>query len=404
MSFSLFISKKFILSKKQSKTLSIFAFISIAGIAIGVAALIITLSVLSGFEKNIFEKLTNLDSHIQIKGFGEKLLPDFENNLIKIKQITGNDLSQIDPVISKTSIISHSNFKEGITLKGVQQNYFANKNNIELIQGTFILKQNEIAIGKKLANKLLINLNDFVTIFSLKNETNLNLNDFPIIDNFKVVGIFESGMSKYDDSFAFISFETAQEFLQTKTKISSIEIQLNDFTKIDSLSIVLQDRLRYPYYVKTIYQTNKHIFTWIELQKKPIPIVLSLIIIVAVFNIISTILMIILDKINAIGILISLGAAKKQINNIFLINGIYIGSLGIILGNILAFILSTVQQKFDIITLPSSVYFTSKVPLLLEANNFILVSAVSFCLIVLVSYLSSYFASRINPLSTIRFQ
>lgn len=412
MHLTFFLTKKFIQNRKNSRDFSLFSIITIIGIAIGVATLIITLSILNGFEKIITDKLTNLNSHIEVIGFSDNLLPNYQFNQLLIEKTLDGSFKNIYPTISKLSVVSHSNIKEGITLKGISNDYL--KNNILLYkkEGNFIFdttsflnknKPYEIIIGKSLANKILAKLGDEITIFSLRKNEIPSENNFPIINKFKIIGIFESGMAKYDDAYAYINFDLAKNLFGLQNEISSFEIQLNNISKIDSLAEILQDNLRYPYYVRTVFQTNNNIFTWIELQKKPIPIVLGLIIIVAVFNIISTMLMLVLEKTNEIGILKSLGLKSKSIVKIFFFQGIFISFMGILLGNILAFVLSKIQLEFNIIKLPASVYFVSEVPLLLDINNFILVSGITFIIAILISIIPSSLASRINPITTLRF-
>jgi len=186
-------------------------------------------------------------------------------------------------------------------------------------------------------------------------------------------------------------------------EINGIDIKLKSVDKIDSIAQVVRRELRYPYYARTIFEIHRNIFSWIELQKKPIPIVLGLIIIVAVFNIISALLMLVLEKTNSIGILKSLGAKGREIIKIFVYQGIYLSFIGIASGNILAWLLMSIQLKFDIIKVPSSVYFVTRVPIEMSIDVFILISAVTFVLSLLSAIIPSYFASRINPVTALRF-
>lgn len=406
MAFTFFVSKRFLSSKKEKKIFSFFSLFALTGIAIGVATLIIALSVLRGFEKIISQKLVELDSHIQIVGFADKPIPSSLNNFFLIKSIIGNNLESISPYVSKLSIISHKKIKEGVNIKGIENSFLTNSKSIVTTSGKLEFSDssnNEIIIGKILATKLLIKPGNVVTVFALKNDKVPTIENMPNIEKFKVIGIFESGMSKYDDNFAYVHLKTAQKLFEFGSQISGYEIKLKSINKIDSLASVLQTNLRYPHYVRTVFQLYRHIFNWIELQKKPIPIILGLIIIVAVVNIISTLIMLVLEKMSAIGTLRALGARKKQINRIFLLHGIYLGFLGVTIGNILAYTLSWIQIKFDIITLPSSVYFTSKVPLELNPLTFAIVSILTFLLCIAASFLPSFIASRINPINTLRF-
>jgi lipoprotein-releasing system permease protein len=172
---------------------------------------------------------------------------------------------------------------------------------------------------------------------------------------------------------------------------------------IDKIAQNIQDMFGYPYYVRTIFQIHQNIFTWLELQKKPIPIILGLIIFVAVFNVISTLLMIVLERTGAIGILRSLGANKKLIVKIFLFHGLYLSLIGIAIGTLVSLVFSLLQINYGIISLPGSVYFVTKVPIAINLENYLIVTLVTLVISFLASLLPSFAASRINPITAIKF-
>lgn len=347
----------------------------------------------------------NLDSHIQLHSVTDVNLPHSSETMIKIYRLLGNDCKQVKPFIEKLSILSNSGMKEGVTIKGVPSDYFTTKSNINIIEGSLNTSQsNSILLSKSLADKLFAKNGTTITLFALKNNKMPSAENFPLIGKLTVTGIYESGIAKYDESFAFVSMSTASSlFALSPDEASGFEIQLNTLKSIDSLTTLLQNNMSFPYYAINIFELHAPIFTWIELQKKPIPIVLGLIILVAVFNIISVTLMIVLEKSKAIGVLRILGAKSGTIGNIFLTQGLYLATIGIIFGNILAYVLSMIQITFNVITLPSSIYFTSKVPLMLAPETFILVSVIAFVFSVSVSVLPAYIASKISPLTSIRF-
>ncbi len=403
MKFPFFISIRYILSNKDSRLLNLISVITIVGISLGVATLIIALSVLKGFENTLTQKITEFDSHIQISSFKD-LLPNSDNYLKKLHSELNNEVVYISPYVSKLAIISAQNRKEGINIKGILAGKEADKLKSNLIAGKIDLaSSNSIIIGKTLATKLLVNVGDKIILFALKNDRLPSITDPPNIEQFYISGIFESGMAEYDDLIGFASLNSAQKLFSMQSSINGIDIKLKNINAIDSLAYILRKEARYPYRVKTIYETHRNIFTWIDLQKKPIPIVLGLIILVAVFNIISALLMLVLEKTNAIGILKSLGARGKEIIKIFIYQGIYLSIIGIITGNILAWILMSIQLEFDIIKVPSSVYFVTKVPIQMTAEIFLLISLVTFILSIIASIIPSYFASRINPVTALRF-
>lgn len=408
MFFPFFFAKKYIFSKKETNLFSFISSITVAGIAIGVAALIITLSILKGFENTLTEKVISFNSHIQITAFGGNLLPDYKITQPFIENKIAGTYSQISPYIAKLAIISHGQVKDGVTIKGVFPEILNKDLKKDLINGSFNLEQStggldKIILGKKLANRLFVKPGDKVTIFALKNNQVPSPENMPNIQQYIVSGIFESGMAEFDDMYAYVKLESAQSLFGAGNSINGYDIKLNNISQIDSISLVLEDNLRYPHYVKTIYQSYRNIFTWIELQKKPIPIILGLIIVVAVFNIIGTILIIVLEKTSSIGVLKSLGSSNKQIISIFIIQGVFLSCIGIIAGNLLAFLLMALQLKFNFISLPADIYLMSTVPIQMEFWNFILVSGIAFGLSILSAVIPSYIASKTKIVNTLRF-
>lgn len=404
MPITFYLSNRYIKSKKDSRFISTISTITILGIAIGVCVVIIALTVLDGFQKIVTEKIINLNYHIKITSFGKRNLPDEPEILNLIKNQFPNDMEKIDPFISKLAIIKSKKLTEGITITGLKKESFNIILKNYIVEGKISDYNNDkIILGKKLAEKLFVKVGDKITLFSLKHDQIPSPENPPSIMQFQVEGIFESGMADYDDLNAYISFQSAQELFGMQNEISGYNIKLKNTSNINFIADKLQDLLGYPYYVQTVFNIHQNIFTWLELQKEPIPIILGLIIFVATFNVVGTLLMIVLERTNAIGILRSLGASRKLILKVFLLHGIYLTISGLILGNILAFILSMIQEKFDVISLPEKIYFVTKVPLFITINNYLLVSIITFAVSVIASLIPAFVASRIQPISAIRF-
>ncbi len=406
MPFPIFISGKYIFSKKDSGFITFISAISITGIALGVATLIIALSILGGFERTITDKVIAFDSHIQVSSY-TGILPPYSSTLPVLKEKLSPYAVSIYPFASKLAIIGSKYVKEGVNVKGIRPSDAWEGIRKDLVQGEFKLTGSSglpsMVIGKKLAEKLLIKVGDEVTVFALSKDEIPSPQNMPNVEKFKITGIFESGMAAYDDINAYVSLKEAQNLCSLGSHVTGYDIKLNNISKIDSLTSYLNDYLGYPFAVRSIYQLHRNIFTCIDLQKKPIPIILGLIIIVAVFNIIGTLLMIVLEKTGSIGILKSMGATGKQIISVFIYEGIYLALSGILIGNLLAFALTFLQYKYRIISIPSSVYFMSTVPIHLSAATFVLVSAVTFILCIVAAFVPSYIASRIQPVTTLRF-
>lgn len=407
MSLPFFFTKKYLQSKKDSRFLSVISYITIIGISLGVAVVIIALTILDGFDKVVTEKIIRFNSHIKIVSFGNRNLPPFSATAPQILERFNQDIVKIEPYTSKLAIIKSKKITEGITLLGVQSdnselNNFLQSGNFDLSQSVNGLQK--IILGKTLAEKLFVKSGDVVTIFCLRKDQIPTADNPPGIEQFTVSGIYESGMSEYDDLNAFVNIKVAQNIFGMNDNISGYNIKLKKLSKVNLVADRLQDFLGYPYYVRTVFQLHQNIFTWIELQKKPIPIILGLIIFVAVFNIVGTLLMIVLERTNAIGILRSLGASRKLIIKTFLYHSAFLTAIGAVVGIVLAFALSYLQQNFDIISLPGKIYFVTKVPISIELNNYLLVTAVTVVISITASLLPAFIASRIKPISAIRFE
>jgi len=349
------------------------------------------------------EKITDFDTHIRILSYKEDL-PKYKNNIINISKRIDGQLDYISPFVSKLAIISSKHRKEGINLQGLIEAKHINGIKSNIISGEYLENSDtSILLGKTLATKLLVKPGDKVKLFALKNDKLPSPTEIPNIKIFTISGIYESGMADYDNLIGFTSLKAAQSLFSMPDEINGLDIKLKSVEKIDSLSTLIRKELKYPYYARTIFEIHRNIFTWIDLQKKPIPIVLGLIIIVAVFNIISTLLMLVLEKTKAVGILKSLGAKSREIIRIFVYQGIYLSLIGIISGNILAWLLMSIQLKFNIIKVPSSVYFVTRVPIEMDIKFFVLISAITFILSLVSAMLPSYFASKTNPVTALRF-
>ncbi len=407
MSLAGFLTGRYLRSKKDSRFISAISFITILGITLGVAVVIMALTILDGFQKVVSEKIIEFNSHIKVISFGNRNLPDPNEVIPVIQKQFGDDLLSIQPFVSKLAIARSHHLTEGVTLTGIDPKTTGLQTENIIKQGFFDLNDRDstfkLLLGKKLAEKMFVKVGDRVTIFGLRNDRVPSISNPPAIAQFSVAGIYESGLSEYDDLNAFVNIATAQNIFGMGSQISGYNIKVKDIGKLKVLSDKLQDFLGYPYYVRTIFQVHQNIFTWLDLQKKPIPIVLGLIIFVAVFNIVGTLLMLVLERTNAVGIIKSLGGNRKLIMKIFLLHAVYITLAGVAAGNMLAYAISFLQEKFDIISLPGKVYFVTKVPIAISSDNYIFVSAVTIAVALAASLLPAFIASRIKIISAIKF-
>jgi lipoprotein-releasing system permease protein len=225
----------------------------------------------------------------------------------------------------------------------------------------------------------------------------------PRAKQFLVAGMYETGMSEYDDVFAFTDLPVAQKLFQMENAVSGFDIFVSDVNKIGETKTAVRTLAGYPHYPQTVFELYHNLFSWLELQKKPIPIIIGLIAMVATVNIIGALLMFIVERTKEIGILKSLGSSNKEISKIFLLHGMFIGIVGTILGNLLGLLYCLLEQKFHFFTLNAEVYFMNTVPILLRWENIFIVNFCVLMLCFLASLIPSRAISKVNVVETLRF-
>lgn len=371
---------------------------------LGTAALIITLSVLDGFEKQIKEKAIDFTSHIQVQGFQNAPLANVETSIHRVKErVTG--VKSMTPFAAREGMIRSRHGVDGIFLKGIDPRTDVLMSRQQLVSGTILTHERgnmaRILIGVRLADRLSVGPGDTVAVFALPG-TNQQTSQ-PRVKQFQIAGMFESGMAEYDETFAYAHIADVQNLLQLGERVSGYDVLVTDLSDVDTIAARIEDILGYPHSAHTVFQLYRNLFSWVELQKRLSPILLSLIIVVATVNIIGTLLMFVLEKTRAIGILKSLGAGPRLIRRIFMLQGLTIAAIGIGLGNLTAFLLCWVQLQFQLIQIPSEIYYMSTVPIVLHPLNFILVTGVALLLCLVTTLIPSRAAAKLDPVAALRF-
>jgi len=409
MTYPFFIAKRFLLSSRRSGFISFITVIAISGVAIGTAALIIGLSILAGFEKEIRENVIGFTANIQVSGFENQPLPDYESAMERL-QTHIPQIARVSPFVARQAILKARHGVDGILVKGVRQDLDVGNTRGHIVEGKYDLMRTEgapspLIIGKRLSRRLGAQPGDVVTVFGV---TSPSEGDFQSISyraaQFRVVGVYETGMAENDDIYAYTDLKSAQRLFRMGEGVSGYDIMVRNLAQVASTADRIQELLGYPYYAKTMFEMYKNLFAWVELQKKPVPIVLGLIIIVATVNIVGTLLMFVMEKVNEIGVLKAIGATPHGIMRVFFIEGLFIALVGTVIGNILGFGLCWVQLQYKLFSLPSGIYFMNAVPILLQAENFFIVSGVAILLSVAAAVLPSSIAGHLDPLVTLRFR
>ncbi len=405
MQFSLFVARRYLHSRHHRGFISFITGIAIIGVALGVATLIITLSILQGFERTIKETVVSFTAHMQLFGFSNLPLqnPDFAVQRIRDRF---PDVKEIAPYVSREAMIRSSIDIDGIMLKGIDPENDISAAKYRLTEGHYDLDARAgniqpIILGKRLAEKLETGVGDTVLVFALGGLT-ISMAETRVM-RFEVVGCFDTGMAEYDASYAYVPLESTQRLFQFGRAISGFDILVHDLSRLDALSEEIPADLGYPYYARTMYQMYRNLFAWVDLQKKPVPLILGLIIVVATVNIIGTLLMMVMEKSMDIGVLRTLGASRKTVKRVFLLQGMIIGVVGTLIGNALGYALVAIEMEYRLISLPSAIYYMASVPIELSLTNFVLVSLVALLLCFLSSVIPARIASGLDPVRLLKF-
>jgi lipoprotein-releasing system permease protein len=411
MSFETFIARKYFRAKRRTGFISIITYVSIAGVTIGVTALILVLSVMNGFEAEVRSKLIDADAHIRLRKYFTDTITETDHLLEVIRK--NPRVVGASPTIYEESMIKSADAQHPTIVKAVAPESASSVLDLssKIINGTLDFSEKEIQgrkmpgiiLGRYLGDRLLtLNTDEVVTVYTLPREGGLFSQ--PRVMQFYVAGIIELGYYEYDRMFSFMSLESAQKLYNMPGGISWIEIKIDDYEAAGKVAKEIEDQLGYPYITQTWFELNKSLFSWMTIEKWGAFVILSLIIMVAAFNIISSLIMIVMEKTREIGILKSMGATSKNIMKIFMYEGIIVGIIGTGLGSLLGYIIGYIQMTYKVISLPADVYIIDAMPMQMHGIDFLAVSGIGLLLCFLASVYPAYKASRLYPVEAIRYE
>ncbi|RMD92784.1 MAG: lipoprotein-releasing ABC transporter permease subunit [Calditrichaeota bacterium] len=414
MSYELFLASRYLKSKRKTGFISLITYISILGVLIGVAALIIVLSIMNGFESEVKNRIIGFGSHIRVRTFHNQGLQNVDEVMNKIKDI--EHIIGMSPYVDEKALIiaTKKNQRSGVIVKGVDVTTLHKVSDIQddVVLGTFNVGEVQtengktypgIVLGRYLADKLRANLGDPVEILS---PTGIGpvMTRMPYLRRFIVTGYFETGIFEFDDIYAYISLKEAQRLFGLKQAVTGIEVKLDDLNKAEEVKEVIINQLGYPYTAVTWFDMNKTLFSWMQFEKWAAFIILSLIIMVATFNIVSTLIMVVLEKTKEIGILKSMGATSKSIMKIFMYQGLVAGVIGTFLGCVIGFALCWSQLKYKFFSLPPDVYIISSLPILMKSTDFISIALAALLLCFIATVYPARKAAQLDPVEAIRYE
>ena len=398
MKISFLLALKHIRSNHKSGFVKTASILSVFGLSIGIASLLITLFILNGFERVISEKITKLDGHIRIKHFLSEPFDPFEYDLENKLSLDLKNVS-IGSFIQNPALFRKGQIAEGVIVEGMRIENLSFINEL-IIEGSSNLSLKGVIIGKRLADTYSIGLNDKITLFDLSSFSH-NSKRFM---QFTVEGIFHSGMTEYDKSSVFMNISNSKKLFDLDKKISGYVLRLKNLNDLNTIFKSISSNISYPLMSITWKEKNRALYKWLSVQRRPILFIFSLITLVAVINIVSSLSMIVIDKTKQIGLLSALGMPSSKIKDIFLVKGLIIGSLGAILGSLIAVFLATMQNNFKIIGVPEDIYFMNFIPIDINYFQIITISIITLLVSCLISLWPAMRSMKIKPSQALKYE
>ena len=377
--------------------------IAVGGTTLGVAALVITLSVMSGFQKDIRDKILGIQPHIMMTKIDGNAFTDYKEIIETLKE--NKNVIASSPFIYRQGIIRSvgTAASTGLIVKAVN---FKDEDAMVGISGQIQisdmdsdgLNDGEIILGSEIAKSISVTAGDEIVLMFPS-----NFGSMPKMYKFKIMALFHSGMYDFDSSLGFIDLSYAQSIFNMEGEVSGISIQTRDFDKAVLIASEIQKKFTYPYRVKAWIEMNKNLFSALKLEKIMMFLILGLIILVAAFNIISNLLLLSVQKSKEIGIMSAVGFSKAAIAKIFFYEGLVVGFLGTVFGLALGTGISLILKYFEIFKLPQGIYYVDKLPIAIIPWDIFSVAVCAFVITVLAGIYPAYQVSKLDPLEAIRY-
>jgi len=415
--YELFIGLRYLKAKRKQTFISIITFFSIIGIMLGVMALIVVLAVMDGFGHEIREKILGTNAHIFLYKYGSGIR-DYREVIKQVEEVPG--VIAAAPFVSAQVMLSGAGGVAGAFVRGIDPPLERKVSTLQksIREGTIdslnrdaIGRPPGIIIGKELAKTLGIFLGDTITVISpLGDITPVGMT--PRVKRFKVTGIFEYGMFEFDSTFAYISLPSAQEFLRIGDAATTIEITVKDIYQAGTIAERIKGKLGAAYFTKDWMEMNKKLFSALKLEKLMMVILLSLIVGVAAFNIITTLIMVVMEKHHDIAILKSLGARRGSIMKVFVFEGIIVGLVGTFLGALFGLLIAhnlgaitgLLEWLFGFKAMPGDVYWLNQLPSRVDPLDVVIVISIAMGISLLATLYPAWKAASLDPTEALRYE
>lgn len=409
MRFELFVALRYLFTLRRNNFISVISLFAVCGVALGVAALIVVIGVMNGFSTDLRDKILGVNAHIIITAY-DGTLDNYHHMTEKIEKVTG--VTGVTPFIYSEVMLSSGGGVKGVVLRGVDSE---SAKGVLSLPGDMLAggvdslskesKVPEIIIGTQLAKRLGLVIGDTVNLLSPSGKKSA-AGFTPKVRVFRVGGIFRTGMFEYDSSLAYISNKAAQNLLGfNRDFVSGLEIRVADVYAVDKISKVLDKELAgYPVQIRNWQQMNANLFAALKLEKTAMFIILAMIVMVGSFSIITTLVMLVMQKTKDIAVLMSMGATSGSIRRIFMLQGTLIGLIGTTLGYLIGVPVALLLKRYQFIKLPSNVYPVDYLPVRMDWMDLTLIGVAAFSLCFLATLYPAKQAAALEPAQALRYE
>jgi len=405
-----YIARRYLASRRKGRFVSLITLIAVGGVALGVMALICVIAVMTGLQQDLQEKILGSNPHVYVFEQGQGFRLSGWQEVLQEVQATPGVVSAEPFVLAQVGVLGQTATPG--SLYGIQPGVApVPLTDIErgLRDGTYALGPTQsgypgMLVGSRLAQRLGVLPGDTVTVGSFENIKTGPLGELmPELANFEVTGVFQTGMYEYDLNFMYAEMAPVQELLDfDSSTVSGIAVNITDPWQAEAVAGALFTKLGFPYYTDNWMTLNSALFSALKLEKLAMGVILFLIVVVAAFNIVSTLIMVVTDKTREIGILKSMGLTDGAVLRIFLLQGLAIGLVGTLIGTIGGYLLVWLLDRYQFIEIPGDVYFIDRLPVALEPLDVVLILVASIAVALIATIYPARTASRLQPVEAIR--
>jgi lipoprotein-releasing system permease protein len=406
MTFELFVAKRYLTARRKQAFISVITTISVGGIAIGVAALVIAIALITGFQGDVQEKILGATSHIMISDLGGRGLADYEELAERIRALP--EVESVTPVVYNTVLITGLGESSGALVKGLDfERERREAGWLQRLEAGAIPEgggaREGLLLGRELALRIGAQVGDVVEIVTAS-STLSPLGLLPRRKRFLVAGIFNTGLYEFDNATALVAIGLAQRLFGMEGRASYLQVKLKDIFAAPAVGERIRGILPPSVYITTWMELNKSLFSALKLEKNIMFLTITLIVIVAALNIIATLILMVMEKTRDIGVLMAMGATPRMVNRVFFFQGALIGVIGTALGVLLGLGWCALANAFELIKIPVDIYQISYVPFRLRPLDLALIIGVTL----LISFVSTLFparrAARVDPVVALKYE